>query len=95
LLCIARYARLTDDNVEMHLVEDGPSVVWQLRNAVPPALRLTNDFQVTAAFMNLSRRLGLRKPLIEVHFRHTEPDRRRGVRARISRRHVSACRTTA
>ncbi len=73
LLCIARYARLTDDNVEMHLVEDEDRAVWQLRNAVPPALRITNDFQVTAAFMNLSRRLGLRKPALEVHFRHTEP----------------------
>jgi AraC-like DNA-binding protein len=72
LLCIARYIRLQDDNVEMHFVEDGDRVVWQIRNAVPPLLRLTNDFQVTATFMNLSRRLGRREAPLEVHLRHKE-----------------------
>jgi AraC-like DNA-binding protein len=73
LLCIARYTRLQDDNLEMHLVEDGDRVVWQIRNAVPPVLRLTNDFQVTATFMNLSRRLGRHEAPLEVHLRHKEP----------------------
>ena len=72
LLCNARYTRLQDDNVEMHLVQDGERVVWQIRNAVPPTLRLTNDFQVTATFMNLSRRLGLHEAPLEVHFRHKD-----------------------
>jgi hypothetical protein len=73
LLCIARYMRLQDDNVEMHLVEEEERFIWQIRNVVPPALRLTNDFQVTAAFMNLSRRLGRHEAPIEVHLRHEEP----------------------
>jgi AraC-like DNA-binding protein len=72
LLCIARYARLQDDNLEMHFVEEEDRVIWQIRNAVPPVLRLTNDFQVTATFMNLSRRLGRREAPLEVHFRHKE-----------------------
>jgi AraC-like DNA-binding protein len=72
LLCIARYTRLQDDNLEMQFVEDGERVIWQIRNAVPPTLRLTNDFQVTATFMNLSRRLGRHEAPLEVHFRHKE-----------------------
>jgi AraC-like DNA-binding protein len=73
LLCIARYTRLVDDNLEMHLVVEEERVVWQIRNMVPPVLRLTNDFQVTAAFMNLSRRLGWHEAPLEVHLRHNEP----------------------
>jgi AraC-like DNA-binding protein len=72
LLCIARYTRLQDDNLEMHFVEHGDRIVWQIRNVVPSVLRLTNDFQVTAAFMNLSRRLGRREAPLEVHLRHKE-----------------------
>lgn len=72
LLCVARYTRLQDDNVEMRLVEDGERFVWQIRNAVPPVLALTNDFQVTATFMNLRRRLGRREAPLEVHLRHKQ-----------------------
>jgi AraC-like DNA-binding protein len=60
--CIARYVRLQDDNVEMSLSEDGDRVLWQFRNAVPPVLRVTNDFQVTIAIVNLRRRLGRSVP---------------------------------
>jgi AraC-like DNA-binding protein len=72
LLCIARYIRLQDDNLEMHFVEDGDRIIWQIRNVVPSVLRLSNDFQVTAAFMNLRRRLGRHEAPIEVHLRHKE-----------------------
>ncbi len=72
MLCIARYTRLQDDNVETHFVEEGERVVWQIRNAVPPILRATNDFQVTVTVMNLLRRLGRGEPPLEVHLRHTE-----------------------
>ena len=71
--CIARYVRLQDDNIEMSLTEDGDRVLWQFRNAVPPVLRVTNDFQVTIAVVNLLRRLGRPEPPIEVHLRHTSP----------------------
>lgn len=72
MLCIARYSRLQDDNVETHLIEEGERVIWQIRNVVPPILRLSNDFQVTVALVNISRRLGRHEPPIEVHLRHTE-----------------------
>jgi AraC-like DNA-binding protein len=72
LLCIARYTRLQDDNLEMHFVEEGDRFTWQIRNSVPSVLRLTNDFQVTAVFMNLSRRLGRHEAPLEVHLRHEE-----------------------
>jgi AraC-like DNA-binding protein len=72
LLCIARYTRLQDDNLEMHFIEDGDRFTWQIRNAVPSVLRLTNDFQVTAVFMNVSRRLGRHETPLEVHLRHEE-----------------------
>ncbi|HVW27207.1 MAG TPA: AraC family transcriptional regulator [Polyangiaceae bacterium] len=72
MMCIARYTRLQDDNVEIHFMEEGERVVWQIRNAVPPILRVTNDFQVTVTVMNLMRRLGRQDPPLEVHIRHTE-----------------------
>jgi AraC-like DNA-binding protein len=72
LLCIARYTRLQDDNLEMHLMEEGDSATWQIRNAIPPILPLTNDFQVTASLSNFNRRLGLSEPPLEVHVRHAE-----------------------
>ena len=72
MMCIARYTRLQDDNVEIHFMEEGERVVWQIRNAVPPILRVTNDFQVTVTVMNLMRRLGRHDPPLEVHIRHTE-----------------------
>ncbi|HEX4335387.1 MAG TPA: AraC family transcriptional regulator [Polyangiaceae bacterium] len=72
MLCIARYTRLQDDNVETHFVEEGERVVWQIRNAVPPILRVTNDFQVTVTVMNLMRRLGRPEAPLEIHLRHTE-----------------------
>ena len=71
--CVARYVRLQDDNVEMVLREDDHHVLWQLRNVVPPALRVTNDFQVTIAIVNLRRHLGRFERPIEVHLRHTSP----------------------
>jgi AraC-like DNA-binding protein len=73
LLCTRRYTRLQDDNLDMHFVEDGDRVVWQIRNAVPSVLPLTNDFQVTATLMNLNRRLGRHEAPLEVHLRHTKP----------------------
>jgi AraC-like DNA-binding protein len=72
MLCIARYTRLQDDNVETHFIEEGDRVVWQIRNAVPPVLRAANDFQVTLTVMNLQRRLGRHEAPLEVHLRHAE-----------------------
>src|SRR5262249_9684874 len=62
LLCTARYTRLQDSNVEAELIEDGDRAIFQIRNVVPSLLRLSNDFQVTVAFMNIARRLGREVP---------------------------------
>jgi AraC-like DNA-binding protein len=72
MLCIARYTRLQDDNVETHFMEEGDRVLWQIRNAVPPILRATNDFQVAVTVTNLTRRLGRQEPPLEIHLRHAE-----------------------
>lgn len=72
-LCIARYVRLQDSNVEAHLMEEGDRAVWQIRNVLPSILDATNDFQVTISIMNWSRRLGRREPPLEVHLRHAKP----------------------
>lgn len=73
IFCIARYTRLQDDQLEMHFIEEGNRLVWQLRNAIPPVFRASNDFQVTVTVMNLGRRLGVAEPPLEVHLRHTAP----------------------
>jgi AraC-like DNA-binding protein len=72
-LCIARYVRLQDSNVEAHLIEEDDRAVWQLRNVLPSLLNATNDFQVTISIMNWSRRLGRSEPPLEIHLRHEEP----------------------
>jgi AraC-like DNA-binding protein len=70
LQCTARYMRLQDDNIEGHLIEDGDRAIWQIRNAIPTVLRVTNDYQVTVTLMNLRRRLGRHEAPLEVHLRH-------------------------
>jgi len=64
--------RLQDDNIEGHLIEEGDQAIWQVRNAIPTVLRVTNDYQVTVTLMNLRRRLGRHEAPIEIHLRHHE-----------------------
>jgi AraC-like DNA-binding protein len=71
--CIARYVRLYDDSIEMPVMEDGDRVLWLFRNAMPPVLNASNDFQVTVAFVNVLRHLGRLERPIEVHLRHRAP----------------------
>lgn len=73
LLCVARYLRLLDDNLEGVLSEDRDRAVWQLRNLIPRPLPAVNDFQLTTAMVSITHYLGRKEPPIEVHVAHAEP----------------------
>lgn len=73
LLCIARYTKLLDDNIEGVLVEERDRAVWQIRNLVPRPLAAVNDFQVTSAVVANRHYVGRVVLPIEVHVRHDRP----------------------
>jgi AraC-like DNA-binding protein len=69
-LCMARYLRLLDDNVEGVLLEERDRGVWQIQNLIPRPLAAVNDFQVTVALATTTYLTGRKESPIEVHVRH-------------------------
>jgi AraC-like DNA-binding protein len=70
--CMARYARLHDENIETRLIEHGDQVEVQVFNEVPHIIAAGNDFQV-AVITTILHLLEPKETPLEVHVQHAAP----------------------